>query len=121
MTNNKRILIADDDQGIIDMMTVMLEFEGYHVKTVLDGKEVLGIKGELPDLLLLDIWMSGSDGREICKLLKQDPATHALPVLLISASKDIEDSALAAGADGFIAKPFEMDDLLQKIEQHIQH
>ena len=119
MNNNKKILIADDDKGIIEMMTIMLEFEGYEVETVIDGSKVLQLRGQLPDLLLLDIWMSGTDGRDLCRQLKQNIETQSLPVLLVSASKDNEASALAAGANGFIAKPFEMDDLLEQIKQHL--
>jgi CheY-like chemotaxis protein len=60
--------------------------------------------------------MSGEDGRDICKKLKQDPLTKNIPVIMISASRDIKESAMEAGADDFLAKPFEMDDLLKKIE-----
>jgi CheY-like chemotaxis protein len=73
----------------------------------------------LPDLLLLDIWMSGIDGRDICKELKQKENTKKIPIVLISASREIERSALEAGADDFLAKPFEIDDLLEKIEKHL--
>ena len=74
------------------------------------------MKMELPDLLLLDIWMSGEDGRDICKKLKQSELTKNIPVIMVSASKDIKESALAAGADDFLAKPFEMNELLGKIK-----
>lgn len=112
----KKIMIADDDPGIVDAIEMLLEFEGYNVITTVDGSTVLNMKGELPDLLLLDIWMSGEDGRDICKKLKQESLTKDLPVIMISASRDIKDSAMDAGADDFLAKPFEMSDLLKKIE-----
>jgi DNA-binding response OmpR family regulator len=115
----KKIMIADDDPGILDAVCIMLEFEGYNVTCTPDGADVLKLQSDLPDLLLLDIWMSGMDGRDICRQLKQDAATHHLPVVLISASRDIEISALAAGADDFLAKPFEIDDLLGKIERNL--
>jgi DNA-binding response OmpR family regulator len=113
----KRIMIADDDPGIVDAVEMLLEFEGYEVTSTVDGSTVLDMKGELPDLLLLDIWMSGEDGRDICKKLKSLSATKNIPVIMISASRDIKASALAAGADDFLAKPFEMDELLKKIEE----
>ena len=112
-------MIADDDPGILDAVCIMLEFEGYNVYCTPDGSEILNMSKDLPDLLLLDIWMSGIDGRDICKQLKQNPTTNKLPVVLISASRDIERSALEAGADDFLAKPFEIDDLLNKIERNI--
>jgi len=113
----KVIMVADDDPAILDFVSIMLEFAGYRVTTTANGLTVLNIDGRLPDLLLLDIWMSGVDGRDICKQLKQKSGTSKLPVIMISASKDIETSAREAGADDFLAKPFEMDELLSKIKQ----
>jgi len=113
---HKKIMIADDDPGIVDAVEMLLEFEGYEVTSTVDGATVLDMKEELPDLLLLDIWMSGEDGRDICKKLKLTPATKNIPVIMISASRDIKQSAMESGADDFLAKPFEMNDLLQKIE-----
>lgn len=112
----KKIMIADDDPGIVDAIEMLLEFEGYQVSSTVDGATVLELKNEdLPDLLLLDIWMSGQDGRDICKKFKQDETTKHIPVVMISASRDIKESAMEAGADDFLAKPFEMNDLLTKI------
>ena len=119
MGNIKKVMIADDDPGIVDSLSMMLEFEGYEVSSTLNGASLLEMDSNLPDLLLLDIWMSGVDGRDICKKLKQQPHTSRLPILMISASKDIQRSAIDAGADDFLAKPFEMDELLQKIQQNI--
>jgi DNA-binding response OmpR family regulator len=113
---NKKIMIADDDPGIVDAIEMLLEFEGYNVSSTVNGATVLDMKDELPDLLLLDIWMSGEDGRDICKKLKQDKITKNIPVIMISASRDIKESALEAGADDFLAKPFEMNELLGKIK-----
>lgn len=116
----KKIMIADDDPGIVDAIEMLLEFEGYNVSSTVDGSTVLDMRDELPDLLLLDIWMSGDDGRDICRKLKSIPATKNIPVIMISASRDIEQSARDAGADDFIAKPFEMNALLQKVESLLQ-
>ena len=110
-------MIADDDPGIVDAVEMILEFEGYQVSSTVNGATVLDMKEELPDLLLLDIWMSGQDGREICRKLKATPSTKGIPVIMISASRDIADSAMASGADDFLAKPFEMHELLGKIEK----
>jgi DNA-binding response OmpR family regulator len=113
----KKIMIADDDPGILDAIEMLLEFEGYDVTSTANGSTVLELKDELPDLLLLDIWMSGEDGRDICKKLKQTDNIKNIPVIMISASRDIKESALAAGADDFLAKPFEINDLLNKIKK----
>jgi DNA-binding response OmpR family regulator len=97
---------------------MMLEFEGYDVSSTLDGATVLTMN-EFPDLLLLDIWMSGQDGRDICRELKKRNNTKNIPVIMISASTDLARSAREAGADDFLEKPFNMNDLLKKIASHL--
>jgi DNA-binding response OmpR family regulator len=120
-TKNKKIMIADDDPGIVDAVEMLLEYEGYDVASTLDGSTTIpDMKEEQPDLLLLDIWMSGEDGRDICKKIKQDEAIKGVPVIIISASRDIRESAMEAGADDFLAKPFEMNELLKKIAYYTQ-
>jgi CheY-like chemotaxis protein len=115
----KKILIADDDESIVDATAMMLEVMGYEVSYTLDGRQVPALVRNKPDLLLLDIWMSGVDGRDVCRTLKSDPETSDVPVLMISASRDIEASALACGANGFLPKPFEMDELAGLLERLI--
>jgi DNA-binding response OmpR family regulator len=115
----KKIMIAEDDDGILDAMKIMLEMHGYEVTTTIDGRTVQDMKDELPDLLLLDIWMSGIDGRTICKHLKGQELTKHIPIIMVSASKDVADSAHNAGANDFLAKPFEMDELLAKVTKYI--
>jgi len=118
--NTKKIMIADDDPGIVDAVEIILDFEGYQVSSTVNGATILDMKTEFPDLLLLDIWMSGFDGRDICRKLKNDDTTKSIPIIMISASRDIERSAFDAGADDFLAKPFEIDDLLGKIRKHLE-
>lgn len=116
----KKIIVADDDAGIIDAVGIMLSMAGYEVHPTLNGGILLSMQPkDYPDLILLDIWMSGEDGTEICRALKADAATKEIPVILFSASKEIEQSAFAAGADDFLAKPFEMKALLSKISNLI--
>lgn len=113
---NKKILIADDDEGIVDAVTMILEVMGYEVEYTYDGGTVIDAVKNKPDLILLDIWMSGYDGRDICRQLKSNPEYREIPVLMISASRDIKQSALDAGANDFMEKPFEMDSLLNKVD-----
>jgi CheY-like chemotaxis protein len=113
----KKILIADDDPAIVESTKMLLEMEGYDIDTTVDGETIYKMEKEYPDLLLLDIWMSGQDGREICKFLKKNPLTKHIPIVMISASRDIMKSAKEAGADDFLAKPFEMEDLLTKVKK----
>lgn len=114
----KRILIADDDPSILDALQMMLEDAGYEVYTTVDGETVGIMFEQSPDLLLLDIWMSGQDGRDICKALKSQSTTNKIPIIMISANRDTEEISLEAGADDFITKPFEMDYLLEKVKQY---
>ena len=116
----KNILVADDDEEVLHVLDMMLKTAGYSVTVMTRGEEVLAIKKDLPDLILLDIWMAGIDGRKICKHLKDQSSTKHIPVIFISANKDTEVMATHAGADDFIYKPFDMDDLLQKVAKYLR-
>ena len=119
MGDTKKILVVDDNPAILDALRIMLEEEGYEVETTVDGATLKDLKEHLPDLLLLDIWMSGVDGRDICKVLKSSAATKQIPVIMISAAKDIEQIAKDSGADDFISKPFQMANLLAIVAKHV--
>ncbi len=114
-----KILVADDNAAILDALKIMLEEEGYEVETTVDGSRAQNMKEPLPDLLLLDIWMSGMDGRDVCIYLKSRPATRDIPIIMVSATKDIERIAKDSGADDFISKPFEMENLLAVVAKHV--
>ncbi len=120
LAETKKIFIADDDEGIVDATTMILEIMGYEVGYTYNGSQVPDALKNKPDLLMLDIWMSGVDGRDICRQVKADPKTKDIPVLMISASRDIRDSALASGANDFLEKPFDMDVLMEKVKNLIQ-
>lgn len=115
----KRILVADDDPGLGDMLQMMLEDAGYEVEIQVDGQAVQQMKEPFPDLLLLDIRLSGTDGRTICEQIKSQEATHHIPIIILSAHKDTRRMARDAGADDFLTKPFEMKDLLALVAKHL--
>lgn len=104
-----KILIIEDEEDIIDLVSYSLTREGYVVEGLPDGNQlienVLRIK---PDLILLDLMLPGHNGYDLCKQLKQNPATAAIPVLILSAKSEESDVVvgLELGADDFIAKPF---------------
>ncbi len=116
---SKRILIADDDPGVGDMLQLMLQDAGYDVEIQGDGSAVQQMQRPFPDLLFLDIRLSGTDGRAICRYLKSQKATRALPIILLSAHKDTRQMARECGADDFLAKPFEMGDLLALVATYV--
>lgn len=111
----KTILVADDDPAIVESVQMLLEDEGYNVETTVNGSTVTDAKAEQPHLILLDIWMSGQDGRAICRRLKAAELTKGIPVIMISANRDAAHLARESGADDFIAKPFDADHLLETI------
>lgn len=117
---NKKVLIIDDDNSILDAITMILEDEGYIVESAYRADETFNrIKTFQPDLILMDILISGLDGRVICKQLKNDTNTQNIPVIMISAHPSAEQGAASNGADGFLAKPFEAEDLLNIIAAQI--
>ena len=111
----KRILIADDNAGIVEAVKMMLEDEGYTVDTALSSTEVKHLCENLPAVLVLDIWMAGEDGRDLCKYLKGREMTRHVPIILFSASRDVQQIAQEVGADDFLLKPFDIDELLNKV------
>jgi CheY-like chemotaxis protein len=113
----KTVLIADDDQAILDSLQMLLEDEGYSVKTTSDGWEAGELSESPPDVILLDIWMSGIDGRDLVRSLKASAATKEIPVVLISANREVARIAQQVGAEGYLAKPFEMEEMLEMIER----
>lgn len=117
--SKKKILIADDDPAILDVLSLFLEDVGYEVETTDDGATIQEARKGYPDLMLLDIWMSGWNGRDICVLLKGQESTKHIPIILVSANRDTEKIAEEAGADDFLLKPFDLDKVLEKIEQYI--
>lgn len=115
-SKSKKILIVDDEPDILEFLRLLLEDEGYTV-FIIDKAEQIEkpLSGGLPDLILLDVLLSGKDGREIVKHLKSEERTRQIPVIMFSAHPKAERTALEAGADDFVAKPFEIDTMLDKI------
>ena len=115
----KKILVVDDDPDILEFLQVALKEEGYVVGVSDKGEYLEQLRnGGLPDFILLDVLLSGKDGREIVKFLKNQDETRHIPVLMFSAHPSAEQTAREAGADDFIAKPFDIDVLLRKIERY---
>lgn len=115
----KRILIADDDPTVVDVLKIVLEKAGYETEFTLDGKVLLNPPAPHVDLILLDVRMSGVDGLIVCKYLKSQAQTKAIPIVMVSAVPDLSTLAGNAGADGFLEKPFNMDQLLNVVEENI--
>ena len=118
---SKKIQIVDDDKDILDAINIILKDEGYTVATVFKGDETYQTTHKFkPDLILLDVLMSGNDGRTICKNLKTNNETKHIPIMMISAHPSAEKEYKAVGADDFLAKPFETSELLAKIKKNLK-
>lgn len=116
----RKILVVDDDKDILEPITLLLEYEGYNVATTSKGeKAYTQIKSFIPDLILLDILMSGSDGRSICRKLKEQVETKKIPVIMFSAHPGAKYDAEECGADDFLAKPFELNELLSVVKKYL--
>ncbi len=116
----KKIMVAEDDPAISDALRIILESEGYEVLLSRDGMDALHLEKDIPNLLLLDIWLSGVDGKKVCEHLKKKKDTADLPIILVSANKDIAVIAEECGANDFLPKPFELEELLSKVKTHIK-
>ena len=118
MNKATSILVLDDDPDIGTMIKMMLEYKGYLV-TVSDRAEHAEevIRNNNIDLIIMDMLLSGVNGTDICTELKQNNSTSHIPIMMISAHPNAKEICLEAGADEFISKPFDMQDILSKIQK----
>ncbi len=108
----KTVLVCDDDEGIVDVAKIILSDAGFDVVAMTESRDVLTEAQKLlPKLILLDLWMPNMSGEEVTKQLKQHPKTSTIPIVIISASRHTEDIANRIGADYFICKPFDINEL----------
>src|SRR5476651_1751509 len=113
----KKILAVDDDLFILDALTELLKYSGYDVESTPNGEDVFKkIDEYVPDLILLDVMLAGLDGREICKKIKNNESTKNIPVIMVSATPAVNQTIRDFGANDFVAKPFDIFQLLNKIE-----
>lgn len=117
----KKVLVVDDDPDILDALQFLLEFSGYEVKTTEKGEYAENLRDSnrgLPDAIILDVLLSGKDGRLICQKLKSQEETKHIPIIMISAHPNAAQSVAAVGADDFAAKPFDADELLTIVAKY---
>ena len=112
-----KVLVIDDDVNILEAISFMLEIADYNVITDTGDNIHHKIISKRPHVILLDVLLSGKDGRTVCRELKSTKDLQNIPLILISAHVDVKASAKACGADDYLEKPFDMDLLLEKIEK----
>ena len=115
-----KILVIDDDKPMLEIVKSILDNEGYVVETISDWTIVFDkIKEYKPDLIILDIFISGADGRVICKELKKSKTTINIPVILFSATNRLEAYTKDSNAQGYLKKPFETADLINIVKENL--
>lgn len=113
---NEHVLVIDDNEDILFMLQAMLRLKGYAVSIKDNTENIEGfIAGCSPDVILMDMLLSGADGREVCKLIKANAGLNHIPVIMISAHPQARLECLNAGANYFLGKPFEMNDLYDAV------
>ncbi len=118
-----KVLVVDDNAANIDVMLTFLEGDGYDLSVATCGEMALKIaRHNLPDLILMDVMMPGMDGFETCKQLKSDPATAEIPIIFVTAKKEVEDivNGFRSGGVDYISKPFRQEEMQSRVSTHIR-
>lgn len=123
MGDKKKILIVDDEPHTVQTVKDRLEFGGYEVITAVDGEEALSkARNDAPNLILLDLMLPKMNGYEVCQLLKFDQKYKHIPIIMLTARTQETDKNMGkeTGADEYVTKPFEFDDLVSKIKTYLE-
>ena len=118
LDRNQRILIVDDEEHIVQMLDINVRTQGYESLCAYTGEQALDVaSSQRPDIILLDVMMPGMDGIEVCRRLKANPDTRPIPVIMVSARSEEHDkiAGLEGGADDYVIKPFNMQELFLRI------
>jgi DNA-binding response OmpR family regulator len=116
----RKIVIVEDDTAIRDILSIILQRNGYAVEEYVTGEPLMGQLESWPDLFLLDKQLADIDGLEICRHLKQQPETSHIPVIILSATPDLHKQVKDAGGDAFLEKPFTSSELIRVIENLLE-
>ncbi|HUS01237.1 MAG TPA: response regulator [Chitinophagaceae bacterium] len=115
-----RVLVVDDNLDILYLVQMILKSHGFEVLVSPKGEDVLtNTESFCPQVILLDVFLSGYDGREICKELKANPKTKDIPIIMFSAHAKRDEAMKECNPDDFIAKPFEVNELVQKVNYQL--
>lgn len=123
MMYTERILVVDDTVANLQLLADILTAEGYAVHPATDGETALRfVETVVPDLILLDIRMPGMAGFEVCRRLKADERTSAVPIIFISMLDDVQDKvkAFQAGGVDYVTKPFQAEEVLARVKTHLK-
>jgi CheY-like chemotaxis protein len=115
----KTILVADDDQDLLNLVALLLTGEGYEVKTASDGREALAVvERQMPDLILLDMKMPVMNGWEFAAKYHATYSSTPAPIVVLTAAADARKAADEVGAASFVGKPFDLDTLIRAVKRY---
>ncbi|ATP55486.1 hypothetical protein CPT03_02925 [Pedobacter ginsengisoli] len=118
----KKILIIENDDGLIELLEELFNYEGYKVRCYKEASNIFSLMEDfVPDIVLLDYLLPGINGGELCAQLKKEPSTAHIPVVIFSAYSQVLLSLGSYGCNAFIAKPFELASLLNQINKCLEN
>ncbi|MCX5749662.1 MAG: response regulator [Candidatus Saganbacteria bacterium] len=118
----KNILIVEDVEDHLEIVKIILEQYNYNILTAANGRSGLEtVQKKLPDLIILDVMLPEMNGYEVCKAIRADQHTRVIPVIMLSVKSNPEDieAGYKAGANEYITKPFNLEELVKKVKKHL--
>jgi two-component system phosphate regulon response regulator PhoB len=120
---SNKVLVVDDEPDLVELLSCHLKFGGYEVLRAANGLEALHqARRHLPDVILLDLMLDGMDGYSVCEILRAQPSTARIPVILVTAlgGEIARLNGLESGADDFVRKPFVREEILRRVEAALE-
>jgi two-component system phosphate regulon response regulator PhoB len=117
----KRVLIIENDQDIRHIVEFILQEKGFETLSIPEPQDLSAIIPFAPDVILLDEFINNRPGHRLCRKIKQVPALAAVPVIILSTANDIELIAVECNANDYIAKPFDVEDMVGKVVRMVSH
>lgn len=119
MNERPKVLIAEDEETIVESLSFLMEKEGYDVSVATDGQMAIAmIVRDLPDMVLLDVMMPGCDGFDVVRAVRENPQTRPVPIMMLTAKTREVDrrKGLELGVDDFVTKPFSTRDVVSRVK-----
>ena len=121
MENSKKVFVFDDNADILELCTIILEDAGYEIKTSATSNQIIDqVMAYMPDIIFMDNWLPDVGGIDATRELKADDRLKSIPVIYFTANNDVKSLAEQAGADGYLSKPFDIQELEDIIEKHLK-
>ena len=119
MNRNKKVFVFDDNPDILELCTIILEDAGYEIRTSITSNDIIGqVSAYMPDIIFMDNWLPDVGGIDATKSLKNDLVLKNIPVIYFSANNDVKALAEQAGADDYLSKPFDIQELERIVSKY---